>query len=1180
MLQSKRARFVLLGVCLALLFPTAVLAQEGTIAGTVRDESGAALPGVTIEARSPALIGVRTATADDRGQYRITNLPVGIYTVVFTLNGFQRQQRDKVELTSGFTANVSPSLGLGNISETVAVTSDPPIVDVQNARQAITFSGQELQELPTSRNIVSLLGLTPGIGSSYRPGTAYGVCNGGVGTFCGPAVQGFDQGEELGGSLLTTQGQVKVDGMVLNSNASLTQSVAGGPIVGMLGGYMADIANAQEVTIQLSGGLGESETGGATINIIPRTGGNRFAGNFNTTYSRNSWFAKNDKAYESINVSNPVQYNYDVSGSYGGPILRDRLWFHAMARDQGKEQIPAGGEFFSNLHYGKWGYNYQPDRPAGVLDYTNRWQNVNARFTLQASQRNKFNIFWDEQNFCQDPCHGMVATFVAPEAWWSVQVKPNRLQQFSWTNPLTNRLLLEARASITRQDNHTDRHLEYRNPREIPRVSETGTTAGGDAVAPRVNNTAGLGGPFALQSGSLNTDLTTAGSRAQLIDSDNYRTNGSISYVTGTHNIKFGYDGAIISQAVFNQANDPRMTYNYTQPSTAVCNPFVNPALTACGNTHLGNQYVGPQFDTFEEQHNYFRRPRPASVVINTGAGRVAERLNTHAFFAQDQWTLNRLTVSGALRYDRASSHYGTTCIGPDVFVPEELAFCTGEHDGVSFNDVSPRFGVVYDLSGSGRTAIKFNYGKYLGQAALTGVYANANPARRTVNSATVNWDDLNGNRIVDCDIPGMLAAARNRHANNIPNPNSVSGGAECPSFTAGSDTKRFGRSPFVLDAEGDLPGLGLTQCGLTFGVLPEILEYCDAYGESLISGWGRRDYRWQSGLGIQHELVPRLSVEVTWNRRRTSNVLVTDRLGLGCDRYLADIDVHSCNQLYLDYTHPDYHFYSYTVPQDPRLPGGGGYRVTGLNTGNNPQSATGPQAQTFMEERKSTWHGIDTNFVWRGPRGLRVNGGTSSGYSNLNTCYAELDNPNTRGRNGDYRGGCDGVSPWNTRINGTVSFVIPWVDVLTSGVFQGFRGVARSANVQDVHKSQVAWEPGSVSRLNDPCTGTAAVEGTGCFGVDRDSATQDINVLMPNELFGERIMLFDLKLAKNIRFGNRRLTVGVDVFNLFNSDAITAYNNTYILPENLAPGEVNPWGEPTALVSPRFAQLSVQFDF
>src|SRR5688572_31049905 len=109
--------------------------------------------------------------------------------------------------------------------------------------------------------------------------------------------------------------------MVLNSSASLTQSVAGGPIVGMLGGYMADIANAQEITIQLSGALGESETGGATINIIPRTGGNRFAGHFNTTYTAESWFARNNAAYEDITVANPIKYNYDVSGAYGGPIF-------------------------------------------------------------------------------------------------------------------------------------------------------------------------------------------------------------------------------------------------------------------------------------------------------------------------------------------------------------------------------------------------------------------------------------------------------------------------------------------------------------------------------------------------------------------------------------------------------------------------------------------------------------------------------------------------------------------------------------------------------------------------------------------------------------------------------------------------------------------------------------------
>src|SRR5688572_23474524 len=317
MLQSRRVRYALLAACL-LMIPTTALAQEGTIAGTVRDAQDALLPGVTVEATSPALIGVRSTVSDNLGQYRITNLPIGTYTIVFTLSGFQKQQRDNVVLTTGFTANVSPALGVGNFQETVAVRAESPVVDVQNARQAVTFTGDQLQELPTSRNIVSLLQLTPGIGSSYRPGTAYGICNGGVGTFCGPAVQGFDQGEELGGSLLTSQGQVKVNGMVLNSNASLTQSVAGGPIVGMLGGYMADIANAAEVSIQLSGALGESETGGATINIVPRTGGNRLSGNFNTTYSRNAWLAKNEEAYPNIDLTNPVRYNSYSSATYVG----------------------------------------------------------------------------------------------------------------------------------------------------------------------------------------------------------------------------------------------------------------------------------------------------------------------------------------------------------------------------------------------------------------------------------------------------------------------------------------------------------------------------------------------------------------------------------------------------------------------------------------------------------------------------------------------------------------------------------------------------------------------------------------------------------------------------------------------------------------------------------------------
>ena len=116
-------------VCLAVaaviaLLPAAAFAQEGTIAGTVRDSSGAVMPGVTVEVTSPALIEkVRSATTDQNGQYRITALPIGTYTVTFSLEGFQKRQQDNVILTSGFTAPVNATMAVGQLAETLVVTA-------------------------------------------------------------------------------------------------------------------------------------------------------------------------------------------------------------------------------------------------------------------------------------------------------------------------------------------------------------------------------------------------------------------------------------------------------------------------------------------------------------------------------------------------------------------------------------------------------------------------------------------------------------------------------------------------------------------------------------------------------------------------------------------------------------------------------------------------------------------------------------------------------------------------------------------------------------------------------------------------------------------------------------------------------------------------------------------------
>ncbi len=178
-------------------------------------------------------------------------------------------------------------------------------MDVSNVRQAIVFQGDEVRELPTPRNVSSLLALTPGITSGYAPGTGSGVCVGGVGVFCNPGVPGFNVGDRDSGrepgffnfdcsgafnpagstsgcddsATNLQQGRVLVDGNVINAGGSVA-------IGGLTQGFLADIGNAQEINIQVSGALGESETGGASINIVPRTGGNRFAGNYHTTYTQ------------------------------------------------------------------------------------------------------------------------------------------------------------------------------------------------------------------------------------------------------------------------------------------------------------------------------------------------------------------------------------------------------------------------------------------------------------------------------------------------------------------------------------------------------------------------------------------------------------------------------------------------------------------------------------------------------------------------------------------------------------------------------------------------------------------------------------------------------------------------------------------------------------------------------
>src|SRR5712671_6055011 len=158
----------LLGVLLAVFYLSmpALAAAQGTsgIAGVVKDSSGGVLPGVTVEASSPALIEkVRSVVTDEQGQYKIVGLLPGVYAVSFALPGFSTFKREGVELPTSFTATVNAEMRVGALEETVTVSGQSPVVDVQNAATRNQISREALDTVPTNKTLEAYAALTPGI---------------------------------------------------------------------------------------------------------------------------------------------------------------------------------------------------------------------------------------------------------------------------------------------------------------------------------------------------------------------------------------------------------------------------------------------------------------------------------------------------------------------------------------------------------------------------------------------------------------------------------------------------------------------------------------------------------------------------------------------------------------------------------------------------------------------------------------------------------------------------------------------------------------------------------------------------------------------------------------------------------------------------------------------------------
>jgi hypothetical protein len=669
---------VLVGVGFPIL-PSAALAQSA-IAGVAKDATGAVLPGVTVEASSPALIEkVKSATTNEAGQYRIVDLRPGTYVVTFALTGFTTIRREGIVLEANFTAPINVDMKVGAVAESITVTGETPVVDVQTSQRREVVTQQLLESLPTGRNFQLMAGTVPSVTTGV-----------------------FDVGGSssmwTGGSLLT-HGSLTVDSRTLIDGMVVDAMFGGGQC-----SCVYDNENqTQEMAVQVTGGSAENQLSGVLVNRIPRTGGNRFSGDFLALFANDKLQGQNlDSALQARGLATGAKLyqDYDINYSGGGPIVKDRLWFFASGRNNAYNNYVAGA--------------FNPDGSAAIDD--NNVKAFPARLTSQLTTRNRVTAMFDWANKVRG--HRNLAANVTPAASIRQGQPAEHILQAKWTSTMTSHLLFET--GYTQSYNGV---LYTYEPEVVPdtchvafNLCPPGTSYGSVAHQDTVLGTQYVAALSGANSGAGPAFMPALSHVAQ----------ATLSYVSGAHAFKVGI------QDRWGYAKDIRTRIN----------------------GDLIQQYSSG---------------RPITVnILNTPFINEADVKADLGIFVQDTWTTKRLTLSPGIRWDHFNSSVPEQDVPAGRFVPARRFAAID--DVPNWNNVSPRIGASYDLTGKGRTAIKGNFGVYV-QSQGPGFATTYNPAVFSTDQRT--WTDINKDDIAqenEIGSPRNLTFGVRRNQNPDPN--------------------------------------------------------------------------------------------------------------------------------------------------------------------------------------------------------------------------------------------------------------------------------------------------------------------------------------------------------------------------------------------------------------------------
>jgi hypothetical protein len=643
--------------------------QTGEIFGRVTDKSGAVLPGATVTVSGPALIQPRIVVASETGTYRVPELPIGTYTVAFELAGFRTVVMQDIRVTIGFRAQVNSELDLSTVQETVTVTGESPIIDTRETGVSTTFDLETLQNLPSARDPWVMLERTPGI------------------TMDRVNVGGNQSGQQSGYiSRGSSSGNNKwsIDGVDITDMSATGAS----PIY-----YDFDMLEEMQVT---TGGADVSQqTGGVGINLVTRSGTDRFKGSGRVYVT--------DEEFQADNITNelrvqgagsgaPIQNIQDYGFEVGGPIKKGRAWYWGS---YGTQDIKVGvvGFYKDNPACRPGGEALDPQvvdtatlRSCLETDLTTL-NNYNWKVTVVPFTNNRFNF---QNTWAEKVRNARDASDTRPiETTYRQRAVSSDFGTFGWlTGPspfwkasdqhvISDRWLVDVMWSHLGNNFTLDFHDDSLRD-----------------VQPRFETTTGLWGRSFQQ--SIFMRPTNSFDVAS-----NYFLPGRLG---GDHAFKFGYRWRSAHSTSLN---------------------------------HRGGFAIAR-----------YTRGVPNSADIYRD-GNAVSHLDTQAFYLQDTFTRNRLTLNLGFRVDRQDDKAVAADVPASPLFPTLMPAVNfqGADAGVVWTNLSPRLGFTYDLAGDGRNILSASYSTYFGQMGpgdLSGQLAATGAV-----FVRYPWSDTNGDGFV-----------------------------------------------------------------------------------------------------------------------------------------------------------------------------------------------------------------------------------------------------------------------------------------------------------------------------------------------------------------------------------------------------------------------------------------------